>query len=872
MLIRDELINTKIQFQPEILVNNIKQLQTKLKYDIIFLSCKSLQDISTLAAELVPYLSKNTILLIESTGFVNLEPFLKNCLSKTYELSIFSIISNVDIRKRSTNEYVNIKLARELIIGESSTSTAKYSKTTQQNLGALSKLFQYKNADSLVVTLKSSFLEFLVEEWKYAISRICFNPLLILFEVSQPSELQQQILAKPLLSGLVTEMITVAKTMGCKLPAGFDNESGLLKTWTNEYSSREVFDESSLFLEAPSLFYRFYHNFSLDIDLLLLQPILLADDHGIKTPYLEFLYATICRYGKLNDPESESIFFKRATTDSDIKALKLQLESNEQLIIAEKQKNEKLASQYKELLKSNERLASKEVELNNVLTSFQNMKLQQENLHATLQTKTKQLHQAEARIQQLQRTAAAAPSQPAPPVPQPLQAPHTTQEPSNGSVGPVLQKQALSQQPPINKQTEQLKQPEYSITGTPDLSDLADAALYGSQLDTPQLNGEAEQNTATFDDLGVDGDVEGNDSEQTQFSTSTTKGHQPPLRLRIPTQGPLNPPLPVDEVSAREQELQKREQMLLNREMELNKKFSQFNGPNRGPPQNVPFHQHQPQNPPTVQSRFNNFSITNGQPPQMFNHQQQLQQQQPQQLQLQPPIQPRRSTMPVLDSNQMFNGGGSMANGNAPLIHNGFQQPVKKTSRKNRKSSFPMGTSNLSDNYNNLIPSGGAGAGAANNSLRPKRSTQLLQQTPLSSNSQGNSPSIPQGPLGPQANQPVQQQANGFPQQKLSVPPQPHFHSNSNDNSKNSSFSSIPENVASTGSSSSVLNPPAQCQPSSNNHSASSANLNGLNGGFDQPFSSDSDAKPLGGVITDIDPNAKDKKKKKKKFGFGKKK
>lgn len=654
------------KFKPDLVVNELNQLSSKVKYDIFLISSKSLQDISNVANSLTPLLNKNSIILVESTGFINLEPFLKNCLPSNLQLSVFSIMLNADIREIETNQFIILNKQREIFIGESNTNTSKYSKATQQNLNALSKLFQYDNKDDVKVILKSTYLEFLIEEWKIAIPKICFDPLLILFEEKDPSKLSNQILAKPLLSGLVTELITVAKTMGCKLPVGFDNESNFLKNWTSNYSNKSNSDIE--YLDSPSLFYNLFHKIDLNIDLLLLQPILLADDYGIKTPYLEFLYATICQFEKLNLSKN-SIFFQRLN-ETETNGLKENLNLKSVEFDQQKIKLEKLIIQNQELISNYDQLNLK---FNNSINSFDQLRNEKLNLQ-------QQVEQSELKFQQLQKANQSLENQ----LTQSQQALQKAKEaPIKVATIPIAKSsqdlRKIMEQSSEPEQVQQQAQPiptQISVEGTPDLRDLTDVAIYSAQFDSPTIQ------------------------QQPQSSENTEPvAPKPELKVQIPNQ----------QASSREIELQRREQLLMNREMELNKKLSNINlnrGPNGAPiqpqfqPQQPQFppqnhqpppqqgqhqqhqqpqnHQYQPYNqyqtspPQTVQSRFNNPQFQQG-----GNH----------------PTARRISTMPILESEQMYASGGMNHQG-------GF----KTTSRKNRKSSFPLvSTSNIGDGFNNRI-------------------------------------------------------------------------------------------------------------------------------------------------------------------------
>ena len=278
-------------------------------FDLIILSSDSLQDISSVASQLNPIVNKNTKIVIESSGFVQLEPFVKMSIDVP-QLHIFSILSDYDIRQVNANEYKqfpnpNTSTSNTLYLGSTqpiagskvTSSSAKYSKNVVALLETFERLFKKLFPKDTIDLCNCSESGFLSQEWTFAIPRICFDPLLILLDEQSPSELPRQILAKPLISGLVTELITVAKSMNAKLPSSMDNENNLLKYWQSLYPTSS---------DIPSLVYHFINRTSsLDIDILLLQPILLADDNSIKTPYLEFLYSVLCQYQKFNNGESK---------------------------------------------------------------------------------------------------------------------------------------------------------------------------------------------------------------------------------------------------------------------------------------------------------------------------------------------------------------------------------------------------------------------------------------------------------------------------------------------------------------------------------------------------------------------------------------
>ncbi|CDR46375.1 CYFA0S23e00342g1_1 [Cyberlindnera fabianii] len=689
----DEATNTGHTISPDIIATDIPSLGST-KYDLVLLSSKSLQDISNISSSLVPVIGKKTIIIIESTGFVNLEPFLKNCLPQDLSLAVFSCISSVDIRKVSTDQYIikDTADARQIILGESGSMNSKYSPSTQQDLGALVKLLGFEQTDSTRVSSKNTYLEFLVEQWKFAIPRICFDPLLILFEEPTPTGLAKQILAKPLLSGLVTELITVAKTMGCRLPVGYDNESNLLKRWSEENKSSSSHNESVKYVSSPQFFYNFFHKNSLDIDMLLLQPILLADDHGIKTPYLEFLYATICQYDKLNNGPN-SLFFKRAD-GIDSKALQQEIERLNLTL-------NKQMDDYKTLLRQNESLqmqtrdiAEKDSKLTQLMTSLETLQLEKQQLNQKYQQKSQLLQQtesralqAESRIQQLQSQSQSQQkvTSQVPALQEPIQ--------QNGSAQQQQQQQQHQHQTPIVQRTIQTHQQQHEVSadGTPDLRDLTDVVMYSAAMESPikhnktpeMLDSDPQQPVPPTQSLPPSLHLPQAPQQQQQ---QQQQQHPSQIQGTYPQQQDLG-------LSAREFELKKKEALLNSREMELNKKWSQLNN-NRHPQQLQPplqsikpragsQQQQQPQ-PPLVQQQQQHF--LNGPMPQK-------------------PAPRRVSTMPIMDSEVLYSGINTGVNtGGMPGMNGAHNPQFKKTSRKNRKSSFPLTTTGFNDQYSQIRP------------------------------------------------------------------------------------------------------------------------------------------------------------------------
>lgn len=317
----------KARYNPERLYKNVSQLPQGVQYDVILLSSSSLHTFS-LCNQLAPFLGPSTVVVIESTGFLQLESYIQQHFHKVLnrEVACLSIMNDSDVKKIPNHPIYVLQQRNKadyLYIGN---ATSAYQRLDIIAIDGLSKLF----AKAAVETLKTdNNLEFFNYQWKFALPRLVFNPLLLVFELDHPVKISKQILAKPLISGLFNESIELLKKMDCKLIKGYENENSLLNTWCKLYPERETAGavENVLsqdfgikdvkYLNSPNFFYEFYHQYVLDFDLLLLQPILVADDYAIKTPYLEFLYTTMSQFEKLNHSTLEnpsSLFFLRSTS------------------------------------------------------------------------------------------------------------------------------------------------------------------------------------------------------------------------------------------------------------------------------------------------------------------------------------------------------------------------------------------------------------------------------------------------------------------------------------------------------------------------------------------------------------------------------
>ncbi|GAV55024.1 hypothetical protein ZYGR_0AS03470 [Zygosaccharomyces rouxii] len=553
-------------------------------FDLIILSASSLQEMSSLAMQLNPMININSKIFLESSGYIQLEQFVKMSMDLP-QLNIFSIVTDYDLREVSPNRYKQYAApgAQNCIyLGDSSpisskkqnsvgSSSTKYPKSVGTLLSTFQKLFEKLFPQDKIDLCNGSQAEFLSTMWTTAIPKICFDPLLILLEETDPQQLNHQVLAKPLISGLVTEVITILKSMGGKLPTNLESENELLAHWQSFYAGTG---------EMPAMVYHFVNRTSpLNIDMLLLQPILLADDYYIKTPYLEFLYSLMSQYQKLNDGTSR--WFVRKETDgiqngggnNNIAVL---TEENEQLqsqLVEVRRQLEERDSYLKKLEADTQQSGSQVQALQNQIASLREVIVGQSQKHDAL---TQELKQAQQQAQQAQQVA-------------PLQ---KLRDVNNSNDQAASFTSAVGDVPQETTKNNPYSD-NYDSGGTPDLKDIENFALLGvSYGDTPQRDAAKQQQQQQRA-------VPGLSNQNTPPPTATTVNGVNSVPVSATATGGTLPNTTDVDRSLRERELEIRRKELELQEKELNfqKRAVQqqqqrqhkyagvgVNGPSGGPP------------------------------------------------------------------------------------------------------------------------------------------------------------------------------------------------------------------------------------------------------------------------------------------------
>ncbi|QRG39002.1 hypothetical protein FDK38_003424 [Candidozyma auris] len=490
-----------VSFTPSLTANSVQHLPQSATFDYVILSVPNLQQFQDACTQIMPLLRSDALIVVESTGYVNLEPFVVSSLPKNIrDVSVCSIMNESDIKRApgfDSNVCFHRALSSDLRIylGVSSGATSNLVPSKESKTFArFFKMWQLAQEDSkgAISLLKSTNpREFMTYQWKQALPRLVLNPLSVIFEEPYPQDLSRQILAKPLITGLVNEVFKIIKKMDCKLVKGFENETNLIKNWSAYFPlPEEKQGNYPPYYESNTLFYDFYHQREIEVDLLLLQPILLGDDHGVKTPYLENLYSILCQLLKMNTEQGSALFLRKLDGyDAKRNELEAMTKNLKQLSMEKYEFENTYEQRSKQLQKVESQIESQNQLLSQLSSEHEARKREfsstQQSHESRLADINAQLQDKEIELQQLlqqleqTRSEVAAQSKVSPGVPVTVQ----TEQP---------REQELKRSEP--QQHEQAHHGD-AVNNTPDLSDLADVAMYGAALngETPPAQKEAQR-------------------------------------------------------------------------------------------------------------------------------------------------------------------------------------------------------------------------------------------------------------------------------------------------------------------------------------------------------------------------------------------
>lgn len=324
--------------------------------DVVLFSATSLKSLSVLhrtaASVIRPH---HTIILLDATGYVGLHELISGRFPNNPVCSVSTEAALRLVHIDNSSSYNNSPVPLLIHSGHSTKTWVSPSASEfRPALGAFALALQKGDIETVIASNYDQL------QWDQVIPFLAFQPLSLMLEAKTPQALISNILSKPLYSGIIAELMTIAiKSSNHQfgpdyLSQTIDNFQASASSLVNGSANGELapsptslsststitYPNSKQLLDAPELYYNYFHSLPIHVDLLLLQPILLADNQGIKTPYLESIFAFMSQIVSYND--NKSVFLMRknvATSGGSINSGKeKELEERErQLGVREKQ-------------------------------------------------------------------------------------------------------------------------------------------------------------------------------------------------------------------------------------------------------------------------------------------------------------------------------------------------------------------------------------------------------------------------------------------------------------------------------------------------------------------------------------------------------
>ncbi|EUC28912.1 hypothetical protein COCCADRAFT_107946 [Bipolaris zeicola 26-R-13] len=243
---------------------------SKQPFDYVLLCVKALPDVYDIANIIESVVSpQHTCILMNTTHSLGVESYLEQRFPTNV---VLSLVSGAEISQLGASEFEH-KGATNIWVGAAN-KNANIPPQIQSDM-----------AEALAMTLSSGQVDCKVsqnirqQQYERMIGPIAFHPASVLFETPNHAELLEKVGVRPLVNGVLDEMLALAKASGCSFPADFRE-----KTYQDMIRPQEHNSTMWLDFEAKR---------PMEIETYLGAPLKLAQEAGVAVPRIETLYATL---------------------------------------------------------------------------------------------------------------------------------------------------------------------------------------------------------------------------------------------------------------------------------------------------------------------------------------------------------------------------------------------------------------------------------------------------------------------------------------------------------------------------------------------------------------------------------------------------
>ncbi|KAF2753362.1 putative meiotically up-regulated gene 72 protein [Pseudovirgaria hyperparasitica] len=239
-------------------------------FDYVLLCVKALPDVYDLAAVIESVVQpQHTCILINTTYTLGVESYLEQRFPTNV---VLSLVSGAEIQQLGPSEFEHMG-ATDIWVGSANKNPA------------IPASIQSDMADALAMTLSSGQVDCKVspnirqQQYEKMIGNIAFHPASVLFETPNHNELLEKVGVRPLVTGIIDELLKVATAQGCVFPTDF---------------AHKTMESMCMPQETNSIMYQdFTARRPMEVETYLGSPMKLAQEVDIVVPRIETMYAML---------------------------------------------------------------------------------------------------------------------------------------------------------------------------------------------------------------------------------------------------------------------------------------------------------------------------------------------------------------------------------------------------------------------------------------------------------------------------------------------------------------------------------------------------------------------------------------------------
>ncbi|KAI8934504.1 hypothetical protein NX059_008205 [Plenodomus lindquistii] len=244
---------------------------SKQPFDYVLLCVKALPDVYDIANIIESVVSpQHTCILMNTTHSLGVESYLEQRFPTNV---VLSLVSGAEISQLGASEFEH-KGATDIWVGPANKNAA------------IPPQIQSDMAEALAMTLSSGQVDCKVspnirqQQYERMIGPIAFHPASVLFETPNHAELIEKVGVRPLITGVLDEMIALAQAQECSFPDNFR------ETMLQDFTKQPQENNSTMWMDYEA-------KRPMEIETYLGAPLKLAKEAGVAVPRIETLYATL---------------------------------------------------------------------------------------------------------------------------------------------------------------------------------------------------------------------------------------------------------------------------------------------------------------------------------------------------------------------------------------------------------------------------------------------------------------------------------------------------------------------------------------------------------------------------------------------------